>query len=150
MSSIKPWRIVVTFALVFVAGFTVGMALAKFHSQRAFERSLQHEVWIAETMDKLDREVSLTPDQRAKILPMVEAVAKQVRANLVSMATDSALLIDRLSGDIDRELTHGQRVAHGRMREEFRQRLREALHMEFKDNPTNALSSEVQRGKMAR
>lgn len=138
MSSVKPWRIVVTFALVFVAGFTAGMVLAKVHSQRAFERSLQHETWIAETMEKLDQEVTLTPEQRAKILPLVEAGAKQVRANIVSMATNSALLIDRLGGDIDRELTPEQRTTHGRMREEFRQRMREALRMEFPGTRTNA------------
>lgn len=147
MKPVKPWRIIVAFALVFVAGITVGMVLAKVQARRAFEQSLNHDIWIAETMEKLDREVTLTSEQRPKILILVEAGAKQVRANLVGMATDSALLIDRLGDDIDKELTPEQRTAHGRMREEFRKRMREALHMEFKRDATNTPPSRPPDGK---
>lgn len=147
MSPAKPRRIIVAFVLVFAAGVAAGMVLTKLQVRRAFERSLQLETWIAETMKKLDRELALTPEQRAKILPLVEAGARQVRANLVSMATNSALLIDRLGGDIDRELTPEQRAAHGRMREEFRQRMREALHMEFPDLSTNIPAAGVLRDR---
>jgi len=141
MSAIKPWKIILAFVLVFVAGLTVGLVWAKFQSQAAFARSINQEIWIAETMEKLDREVKLTPEQRPKVRKVVEAGAKQVRENLVRMAMDSALLIDRLGDDIDGELTPEQRTAHGRMREEFRQRMREALHMQFKGDPTNAPAS---------
>jgi hypothetical protein len=138
MSAVKPWKFIVAFVLVFLAGITAGMVLAKVQSKRAFERSFNQETWIAEAMKKLDREVKLTPEQRPNIHALVEAGAKQVRKNLVRMATDSALLIDRLSDDIDKELTAEQRTAHGRMREEFRKRMREALKMEFKGNATSA------------
>lgn len=147
MNAVRPWRIIVAFVLVFVAGVTVGMVWAKFQSKRAFERSFNQETWISEAMEKLDREVKLRPEQRPKIRALVEAGAKQVRTNIVRMATDSALLIDRLSDDIDKELTPEQRTAHGRMREEFRKRMREALHMEFKGNATNAATSDVPAGK---
>jgi type II secretory pathway component PulK len=147
MNAVKPWRIIVAFVLVFVAGMAAGMVWVKFQSKRSFERSFNQETWIAEAMEKLDREVKLTPEQRPKIHTLVEAGAKQVRTNLVRMATDSALLIDRLNDDIDKELTPEQRTAHGRMREEFRKRMREALKMEFKGNATNAPTSNASAGK---
>lgn len=149
MNAVKPWRIIVAFVLVFIAGVTAGMVLAKLQSKRAFERSINHEAWIADAMEKLDREVKLTPEQKPKIRALVESGAKQVRGNLVRMATDFALLIDRLDDDIDKELTPEQRTAHGRMREEFRKRMREALHMEFKSNATNAPTSNAPDGKTA-
>lgn len=135
----KPWRIILAFVLVFAAGVTAGLVWTKKQSSRAFERSLQPETWVTEAMTKLDREVKLNSEQRPKIRLLLEAGAKQVRENLVRMATDSALLIDRLGDDIDSELTPEQREAHGRMREEFRKRMREALGMEFGGQSTNAV-----------
>ena len=143
MSVVKPWKIIVAFVLVFVAGVTLGMVLANVQAKRAFERAFNQETWIAEAMEKLDHEVKLTPEQRPKIRSLVEAGAKQVRENLVRTATDSALLIDRLGDDIDKELTPEQRTAHGRMREEFRNQMRKALNMEFKSGSTNAAASDA-------
>ena len=142
MSPIKPWRIIVAFVLVFIAGIAVGMVWSKFQSKRAFERSINQEIWISEAMEKLDREVKLTPEQRPKIRSLVEVGAKQVREKLVLMAMDSARLIDSLGDDIDKELTPEQKTAHGRMREEFRKRMREVLNMEFNGSSTNAPTSE--------
>lgn len=141
MSAVKPWKIVVGLVLVFVAGVTVGMVLAKHQAKLAFERSLNQETWIADAMEKLDREVQLTPEQRPKIRSLVEAGAKQVREHIMRMAMDSALLIDRLGDDIDKELTPAQRLAHGRMREDFRKRMQQALKMEFPGNGTNTPTS---------
>lgn len=137
MSAIRPWRIIVAFVLVFTAGIAVGIVWSKFQSKRAFERSFNQETWISEAMAKLDREVKLTPEQTPRIRSLVETGAKQVRENLVRMAMDSARLIDRLGDDIDKELTPEQRIAHGRMREEFRVRMKSNLHMEFKADSTN-------------
>lgn len=134
----KLWRIILAFVLVFAAGFTAGLVWAKTQSARAFERSLQPETWIAEAMKKLDQRVQLTAEQRPRIRRLVEAGAEQIRENLVRLATNSALLIDRLGDDIDRELTPEQRAAHGRMREAFRKRMRETLHLEFPGDRTNA------------
>lgn len=139
MNAVKPWKIILAFLLVFAAGVAAGMVLAKLQTRRAFEQGLQPETWTAEAMKKLDRELALTSEQRARILPLVEAGAGQIRDNLVRMATDSALLIDRLSDDIDRELTPEQRVAHGRMREAFREQMREALDMEFDRSSNSAI-----------
>lgn len=135
MNPVKPWKIIVAFSLVFIAGITVGMVWAKYESQRAFLRSFDHDTWVAEAMERLDSEVALTPEQEPQIRSLVETGARQVRENIVRMATDSALLIDHLGDEIDQVLTPEQREAHGRMREEFRQRMREALGMRFDTQP---------------
>lgn len=149
MNPVKLWKIVAAFVLVFLAGTAVGAVGTMLQTRRAFERGLNHETWITDTMERLDREVKLTPEQRLKIHGVVEARARQVKTNLVQMATDTVLLIDHLGDEIDQELTSEQRTIHGRMREEFRQKMREALHMEFKGSGTNAPAAATSAGRYA-
>jgi len=141
MTGLKPWKIALAFLLVFAAGLAVGTVATKFQYKRAFERSLSPEYWVESAMEKLDREVKLTVEQKPKVRQLLEAGAKKVRENVVHMATDSALVIDRVGDQIAKELTPEQRQIHARMREEFRKGMRAALNMEFQGDATHSPAS---------
>ncbi len=138
MNTVKLWKIIVAFLLVFAAGVFTGVVGTKIQGLLWWQRSLHYENWVNSTMQELDSKLKLTPQQRPKIQALVERTVKQVRDNLVQMTTNSLDLIERSGDEIDKELTPEQRTIHAGIRERFRKGIRDGLHWDLERQSTNA------------
>ena len=78
MSSSLKVRVAIGLALVFLAGLATGVFAGAWHAHHAFAD--RHEGRMAEHMrDRLKHELNLTPDQLAKMEPILDQTAKRLQ-----------------------------------------------------------------------
>lgn len=118
----KPWKVVVAFAGVFVAGGIFGAALAL---RWAGPPHPGHRAAIAELhmMDRLNSELSLTPEQRRKIEPIVTRVEAETRRLRRESIQSFRAVMEKANAEIAAELTPEQQAKLEDMRKRFRERV---------------------------
>lgn len=78
MSRTLQWKLIVGFVLVFIAGGMTGAFFGASHARRMFFE-LHHGGMMSERMrDHLRRQLNLTPEQVAKISPIIDKTAAQL------------------------------------------------------------------------
>jgi Spy/CpxP family protein refolding chaperone len=79
MNGALKWKLVAGFVLVFVAGGIAGVALSGFYARHLFFDA-HHPRRVGDRMkERLRAELSLTPEQVAKISPIVDKTAAQLQ-----------------------------------------------------------------------
>ena len=78
MNRALQWKLIAGFILVFIAGATTGAFFAVAHSRRVFIESHDPGVMFDRMRERLRVELQLTPDQLAKISPIIEKSARQL------------------------------------------------------------------------
>ena len=79
MNGALKWKLVAGFVLVFVAGGIAGAALGGFYARHLFF-DVHHSRRVGERMkERLRTELSLTPDQVAKVSPIIDKTTAQLR-----------------------------------------------------------------------
>jgi Spy/CpxP family protein refolding chaperone len=78
MNRALQWKLIAGFILVFIAGGMTGAFFAVSHSRRIFIESHEPGVMADRMRERLRVELKLTPDQLAKISPIIEKSATQL------------------------------------------------------------------------
>jgi hypothetical protein len=118
----RPWKVILAFALVFVAGAIFGGALAP--RWLRLDLDLQNRPPFTErVMKRLDQELSLTDAQRAGILPIVERMAEETQRMRRDGVQTYRTVMDGYNAEIALQLTPEQRTKLEEMRKRFRERM---------------------------
>ena len=125
----SSWKVTLAFCAVFVAGALCGGSIAWRYARHG--RFDEHRP-RASMMQRLEQNLSLTPEQKARIEPIVlrgqEEIAKARRDGLQAIRT----ITDRIHNEIAAELTPEQKAKLDEMRQRFRERVDRARG-EFRD-----------------
>ena len=79
MNSALKWKLVAGFVLVFVAGGIAGAALGGFYARHLLF-GIHHPGRVGDRMkERLRTELSLTPEQTARISPIIDKTTEQLR-----------------------------------------------------------------------
>ena len=114
------WKLVTGIVLVFILGGLVGSVGTGFYLKRHYPRLWSHKARKAFFMERLSKELSLTPDQKAKIEKIVEQIEERRREYALQRQAE----IDRLINQMKLELNDDQQKKLDRLRERFERRRR--------------------------
>ena len=79
MNRALQWKLITGFLLVFIAGGMTGAFFGEMHARRLFfEFHHNPGVMSSRMRDRLRRELNLTPEQIAKISPIIDKTATQL------------------------------------------------------------------------
>jgi Spy/CpxP family protein refolding chaperone len=78
MNRALQWKLVAGFILVFIAGGMTGAFIAASHSRRMFIVSHRPELMAQRMRERLRDELKLTPEQLAKISPIIDKSTSQL------------------------------------------------------------------------
>jgi Spy/CpxP family protein refolding chaperone len=85
MNRALQWKLIAGFILVFIAGGMTGAFFAAAHAHHIFFESHQPGLMANRMKERLRSELNLTPDQAARIAPIVDKMAAQL--DQIRMAT---------------------------------------------------------------
>ena len=132
MNSGLKWKLAVAFLLVFVAGVTSGGFISIHHLRRHF-LGPPHSGAVGERMrEHLRRALDLTPEQAAKINPIVDATSTKLEAIRVETAQRVRAAMDESERQIAPELSPEQQKKLQKLKQEHHVRL---MHHGFKPPP---------------
>jgi Spy/CpxP family protein refolding chaperone len=128
MNRALQWKLIVGFILVFVAGGITGAFFGGVYAQHHFFR-LHHPQLIGSRMkERLRAELNLTPEQIAKISPIIDKAAVQLR----EIRRDTARRVHETIGEAHRQmavnLTDEQRQKLQQIEERHRRWRHHRLH----------------------
>lgn len=117
-----PWKVIVAFVGVFLAGGIFGAALALRWAEPP--PGGRHGA-IAELhmMDRLESELALTPAQKEKIAPIVARTEAETRRLRREGIQGFRAVMEKANAEIAAELTPEQRAKLEDMRKRFRERI---------------------------
>ena len=137
MSSALKWKLALGFFLVFLAGATVG-SLAGNWGRHSFHFRSAHAGEIAQRMtERFRTELSLTPEQTAKIAPIIEANARKLEAIRMETGRRVRQTFVETHQEISPHLTPEQRTKLAAMEERHRRR-EGRRHRDFREAPSPA------------
>ena len=108
MNSALKWKLAFAFLLVFLAGMVTGTLLSHLHVKRRF-LGPPHSGDVAGRMrEHLRRGLDLTPEQEAKILPIVESTSAKLEAIRIETAERVRAIMAESKREIAPQLTPEQ------------------------------------------
>ncbi|MEY2490206.1 MAG: hypothetical protein QOC70_2148 [Verrucomicrobiota bacterium] len=109
MNTALKWKLAFAFLLVFVAGVTTGGLLGTLHMRRHF-LGPPHSGAVGDRMrEHLRHALDLTPEQAAKIAPIVDATSAKLESIRVETAQRVRNAMEESERQISPELTPEQR-----------------------------------------
>ncbi len=78
MNRALQWKLIAGFLLVFIAGGTTGAFFGAAHARHQFLESPHRGMMSARIRDRLRSQLDLTPEQLAKISPIIDKTAAQL------------------------------------------------------------------------
>src|SRR4051812_38380816 len=115
----QPWKVILAFVGVFVAGAICGGPLAGWVIARAQDN---RPAFADRTMHRFEKELVLTEAQKEKVFPILTRAQKDWRQLRQDNVRNMMVVIDRMHEELSAELTPEQRVKLEVMRKEFRAR----------------------------
>ena len=136
MNRALQWKLIAGFILVFVAGGISGAFLGGLYAQHHFLEFHRPELIGARMKERLRAELNLTPEQVAKISPIIDKTAVQLR----EIRRDTARRVHETIGE-----AHGQMAVN--LSDEQRQKLQQIeerhrrwRHRGFHESPAESAS----------
>jgi Spy/CpxP family protein refolding chaperone len=121
MSRALQWKLIAGFLLVFVAGGITGAFIGGSYARHHFFESHHPERIGSRMMDGLRAELNLTPEQVAKISPIIDKTASQLR----DIRRDTGQRVHQIMAEAHRQmaanLTDEQRQKLQQLEERHRQ-----------------------------
>ena len=109
MNNALKWKLAFAFLLVFIAGLTTGGLLGTHQIKRRFLLGPPHSGDVSGRMrEHLQRALDLTPEQAAKIAPIVDATSAKLEAIRVETAERVRKVMEESKRDIAPQLTPEQ------------------------------------------
>ena len=124
---------------IFAAGMGTGGFLAIAGVIRIVKHRARPEVWLEARMREMERSLKLTPEQQAKIRPLLEGVVEQFHGIMDKGLADFLLVIGEAHEKVGAELTPEQREEWSKMRSSAMKRWRDFAREEVKKAPQRPL-----------
>lgn len=115
----QPWKVVLSFVAIFVAGMLCGGPALKWIQERADEK---RPPFAERTMLRFEKEFNLTDAQKQKIEPILLRTQRDWRQHRQDNMRNLMGVIDRMHADVAAELTPEQRGRLTEISNEFRAR----------------------------
>jgi hypothetical protein len=128
---LRHWKMILGLMAIFAAGVGTGAVGMVMIIVKAVSSPVVNHRWTDERLADLDRKLVLTPEQKAKIRPIVLSAAERFRA--LGNETFEKLLAaaDQTYEEVARELTPEQRVELEKMRPQAVAALRDLCQREI-------------------
>lgn len=128
MNEALKWKLITGFLLVFLAGGVTGAFIAAKTTRHHLFATSHHEIAAQRMRERLRSELDLTPEQLAKISPVIDKAAAQ----LETIRRDTARRVRDTFADMHKQigtdLTPEQRTALEQMRERHHKSMRRHHH----------------------
>ena len=108
MNNALKWKLAFAFLLVFIAGLTTGGLLSTHHIKRHFLGPPHSGDVPGRMREHLQRALDLTPEQSAKIAPIVDATSAKLEAIRVETAERVRKVMEESKQEIAPQLTPEQ------------------------------------------
>jgi Spy/CpxP family protein refolding chaperone len=106
----KPWKVILAFTGIFLAGILVGGLVTLRVGRNFAQRLPMSEQFGPQLLRRLVTQLDLTPEQQEKMKPIVSQAAEELRELRRSTQRTSAAVVVRMQGDIAALLTPAQKV----------------------------------------
>ena len=136
MNRALQWKLIAGFILVFVAGGISGAFLGGLYARHHFFQ-LHHPQLIAARMkERLRAELNLTPEQVAKISPIIDKAAVQLR----DLRRDTARRVHETIQEAHRQMTVNLTDEQRQKLQQIEERHRRWRHHRFHEAPAESAS----------
>ena len=129
MNSIARWKIVVSLAVIFLAGSITGALFTVAIAKHEIRRQSDPSQWFQLTMQRWKTRLRLTSAQEEKLKPIVQETVEELRTLRTSDLRQTDEILARARTRIEPELTPEQRVRLQKMQEARKRRLQEWLNI---------------------
>jgi len=136
MNRALQWKLVAGFILVFVAGGISGAFLGGLYAQHHFLEFHRPELIGARMKDRLRAELKLTPEQIAKISPIIDKAAVQLR----EIRRDTARRVHETIADAHRQMAANLTDEQSQKLQQIEERHRRWHHHRFHEPPAESAS----------
>jgi exonuclease VII small subunit len=125
----SSWKLVAVFAVLFLTGGVSGSLITYSIVRKQAMPNPTRDVhtWTENLTQKLVRAGRLTPEQRAKIQPRIEAAVKQMKSIQIQSMQQGSDALDAALAEIETGLNPDQQKRLERFRERRRAFLQEAI-----------------------
>jgi Spy/CpxP family protein refolding chaperone len=100
MNQVLKWKLIAGFLLVFVAGGIAGAALGGLYARHLFFEFHHPRLAGARMKERLRKELSLTPEQVAKVSPIFDKTAAQLQ----EVRRDTGRRVHEIMADAHKEI----------------------------------------------
>jgi Spy/CpxP family protein refolding chaperone len=131
MNRALQWKLIAGFLLVFVAGGITGAFVGGSYARHHFLELHRPERIGAQMKDRLRAELNLTPEQVAKISPIIDKTAAQLRI----IRRDTAQRVHQVMADTHREMAANLTDEQRQKLQQIEERHRRWRHHHFHEPP---------------
>jgi hypothetical protein len=131
MILLRHWKMIVGLMAIFGTGVGTGGVGMIVLLHKVFTSPVSTQRWVDDKMADLDRKLKLTPEQKAKIRPIVTAAAERFRA--IGGETFEKLVVtaEQAHADVAKELNPQQQAEFNKMRAQVINSLRDLFQREI-------------------
>ncbi len=127
MSLFNSWKIIVALTAIFGAGAFTGHVVTMGAVKREVEKRADVDEFTHQTMEKLRRELRLSPTQVDKIAGSVDDAGKQLKQEYDDTLVRILGILEEASDEIRLELSEDQKLKYDEMLAEVRARINRRL-----------------------
>jgi Spy/CpxP family protein refolding chaperone len=136
MNRALQWKLIAGFILVFVAGGITGAFFGGVYAQHHFFRLHHPQLIGARMKERLRAELNLTPEQVAKISPIIDKAAVQLR----EIRRDTARRVHDTIGEAHRQMAVNLTDEQRQKLQQIEERHRRWRHHRFHEAPAESAS----------
>ena len=120
----KPWKVILAFTGIFLAGVLVGGLVTMRLGRHIAQRLPMSEGFGPQLMGRLVTQLDLTPEQQDKIKPIVDQAAEELHELRRTTQHSSAAVLVRMQGDISALLPPAQKAKFDELSTQQRDRFK--------------------------
>jgi Spy/CpxP family protein refolding chaperone len=136
MNRALQWKLIAGFILVFVAGGISGAFLGGLYARHHFFRLHHPQLIGARMKERLRADLNLTPEQIAKISPIIDKAAVQLR----EIRRDTARRVHETIGEAHRQMRVNLTDEQRQKLQQIEERHRRWRHRRFHEAPAESAS----------
>jgi hypothetical protein len=127
----RHWKMIIGLMAIFGAGVGTGGVGTILLLQRIFSKPLATQRWADDKLADLDRKLKLSPEQKAKIRPIIVTAAERLKA-IGGEASDQIIVTAvQAHADVAKELTPEQTIEFNKLRKQVINTLRDLSQREI-------------------
>jgi Spy/CpxP family protein refolding chaperone len=136
MNRALQWKLIAGFILVFIAGGISGAFLGGFYAQHHFLEFHRPELIGARMKDRLRAQLNLTPEQVAKISPIIDKATVQLR----DIRRDTGRRVHEIIAETHRQISVNLTDEQRQKLQQIEERHRRWRHHRFHELPAESAS----------
>ncbi len=123
MNAALKWKLITGFLLVFIAGALMGGFIGATHPRHFFFGRMHSHGLTERIRERLKYELELTPDQVAKLSPIIDQTADKLESIRIETAKRVRATLEESHRQIAPQLTPEQRLKLEKMEHSHRKRM---------------------------